>query len=169
MRFELTQRYQAHPDAVSRAYADPDLYPTLVGLPKLGGIEVVAADGDPATHLEVRFRFTGHLPAAVTAVVHPERLTWIQESVHDHVERSAKFRLVPDHYPDRLRCRGRFSITDHPGGSRRVVAGELQVKAPLVAGRVEHAIVSGLEEYLTAEAPAVDAWIAGAAGPDASG
>ena len=103
----------------------------------------------------------GHLPAAVTTVVHPERLTWVQETIHDHDERSARFRLLPDHYPDRLRCRGRFTITDQPGGSRRVVAGELQVKAPLVGGRVEQAIVSGLEEYLEAEAPVVDAWIRG--------
>ena len=129
MRFELTQQYDADADAVNRAYADPGLYPTLVGLPKLGGIEVVAHDGPPVTRLEVRFRFTGHLPAAVTTVVHPERLTWVQETIHDHDERSARFRLLPDHYPDRLRCRGRFTITDQPGGSRRVVAGELPVTA----------------------------------------
>jgi hypothetical protein len=159
MRFELIQHHDADADAVSRAYAEPGLYPNLVGLPKLGGIEVVAHDGPPVTRLEVRFRFTGHLPAAVTAVVHPDRLTWVQETIHDHAGRSARFRLLPDHYPDRLRCRGRFTITDRPGGSRRVVAGELQVRAPLVGGRVEQAIVSGLEEYLEAEAPVVDAWI----------
>ncbi|NLT26397.1 MAG: mannose-6-phosphate isomerase, class I, partial [Microbacteriaceae bacterium] len=44
--------------------------------------------------------------------------------------------------------------------------GDLEVRAPLVAGRVERAIVSGLEEYLVAEAPAVDAWIAGLADID---
>jgi hypothetical protein len=37
-----------------------------------------------------------------------------------------------------------------------VVSGDLKVRAPLVGGRVEAAIVSGLEEYLVAEAPAVD-------------
>lgn len=159
MHFELTQRYEADADAVDRAYADPGLYPTLVGLPKLGGIEVVGHDGPPVSRMEVRFRFTGHLPSAVTAVVHPERLTWVQETVHDRTDRSARFRLLPDHYPDRLRCRGRYAVSDHAGGSRRVVSGELQVRAPLVGSRVEQAIVSGLEEYLEAEAPVVDAWI----------
>ncbi len=159
MHFELIQRYDADADAVDAAYADPGLYPALVGLPKLGGIEVVGHDGPPVVRMEVRFRFTGHLPPAVTAVVHPERLTWVQETVHDHADRSARFRLLPDHYPDRLRCRGRYAIADQAGGSRRVVSGELQVRAPLVGGRVEQAIVSGLEEYLEAEAPVVDAWI----------
>ena len=164
MRFELTQRYDADADAVNRAYADPGLYPTLVGLPKLGGIEVVAHDGPPVTRLEVRFRFTGHLPAAVTTVVHPERLTWVQETIHDHDERSARFRLLPDHYPDRLSAKGGYRITAEGDGSRRVVSGELKVKVLFVAGKVEGAIVGGLEEYLRAEAPAVDAYLAGTTG-----
>ncbi|MBK6855496.1 MAG: DUF2505 family protein [Microthrixaceae bacterium] len=161
MNFRLVQHFESDAESVNRAYADPDLYPTLVGLPKLGGIEVVGADGDPAHHLEVRFRFTGDLPSAVTAVVAPDRLTWVQESIHDHAARSARFRLLPDHYPDRLRCRGNFQVDEVDGGSRRTITGELQVRAPLVASRVEQAIVSGLEEYLMAEAPALDAWIRG--------
>ena len=47
-------------------------------------------------------------------------------------------------------------------GAKRTISGELQVRASLLAGRVEKAIISGLEEYLRAEAPAVDRWIAGA-------
>ena len=39
-----------------------------------------------------------------------------------------------------------------------MVRGEL-IRAPFVAGKVEQAIVSGLEEYLIAEAPAVDTWL----------
>lgn len=159
MRFELTQRYRSPAREVSDAYADPDLYPTLVGLPKLGGIEVVAALGDPVTQLEVRFCFIGDLPAAVTAVVDPDRLTWVQESRPDHAAMAARFRLVPDHYPDRLRCRGAYTVADHPDGSHRVLRGELEVRAPLVASKVERAIISGLEEYLAAEAPRVDDWI----------
>lgn len=162
MRFELTQRYASPAAAVDRAYADPALYPTLVGLPKLGQIQVLthdSTDGEPAKRLRVRFHFTGSLPAAVTAVVDPDRLSWVQETEHDHDANRAQFRLVPDHYPDRLRCSGRFTVTQVGDGSVRRVTGELKVQALLVAGRVEQAIVSGLEEYLAAEAPAVDRWI----------
>lgn len=158
MRFELTQRYTAAADDVTAAYADPDLYPTLVGLPKLGGIEVLSHEADDATaRLRIRFRFIGDLPGAVTAVIDPARLTWVQETVHDLAAGTTAFRLVPDHYPDRLKASGTFRVLGDGTGSRRVVSGELKVRAPLVAGRVEQAIVSGLEEYLVAEAPAVDA------------
>ena len=162
MRFELTQRYTSTAAEVDRAYARPELYPTLVGLPKLGRIQVLAHDATedgPARRLRVQFHFTGDLPAAVTAVVDPDRLSWVQETEHDHSGGRAQFRLVPDHYPDRLRCSGRFVVADTASGSTRIVTGELKVQALLVAGRVEQAIVSGLQEYLMAEAPVVDRWI----------
>ena len=162
MRFELIQRYRSSADAVTRAYADPDLYPTLVGLPKLGGIEVLShAETDSTATLQIRFQFTGHLPGAVTAVIDPDRLTWIQETTHDLVAGTTAFRLVPDHYPDRLTSSGKFHIAADGDGSRRMVTGELKVRALLVGGKVEHAIVSGLQEYLEAEAPAVDAYLIG--------
>ena len=160
MRFEITQRYESTAGDVNAAYANPDLYPTLVGLPKLGGIEVLSHESTMATaRLSVRFRFIGHLPAAVTAVVEPQRLTWIQESIHDLAAGTATFRLLPDHYADRLEAAGTFAITDSGNGSQRVVNGELKVRVLLVSGSVERAIVSGLQEYLVAEAPAVDSWL----------
>ena len=109
-------------------------------------------------HLCMKFPCNNGAPKNAT-MCPPDLSTWPERNPMRNS--SARFRLLPDHYPDRLRCRGRFTITDQPGGSRRVVAGELQVKAPLVGGRVEQAIVSGLEEYLEAEAPVVDAWIRG--------
>lgn len=160
MRFELIQDYSSSADAVTAAYADPDLYPTLVGLPKLGGIEVLDHEADDArARLWIRFAFTGHLPGAVAAVVDPARLTWVQETDHDLVTGTTSFVLNPDYYADRLKASGSFRITERGDGSRRTVTGELKVRALLVAGRVEHAIVSGLGEYLTAEAPAVDRYL----------
>lgn len=160
MPFEITQRYESTADEVNRAYAAVELYPTLVGLPKLGGIEVLRQERtETSARMSVRFRFTGDLPAAVTAVVDPHRLTWVQESVHDLAAGTATFRLVPDHYADRLEAAGTFAITDTGTGSQRVVKGELKVRVLLVSGSVERAIVSGLEEYLVAEAPAVDHWL----------
>lgn len=160
MRFEIIQRYESSAPEVTAAYADADLYPTLVGLPKLGGIEVLEREGDAeSARLRIRFRFTGHLPGAVTAVIDPDRLTWVQETDHDLASGSTTFRLVPDHYPDRLKASGTFQVEPDGDGSRRVIAGELKVRAPLVAGRVEEAIVSGLREYLDAEAPEVDRYL----------
>jgi hypothetical protein len=165
MRFELTQHFTSSATDVDEAYADADLYPTLVGLPKLGGIEVLAhqRDGQRA-RLAVRFRFTGQLSAAVTAVVDPERLSWVQQSDHDLATGITTFRLVPDHYPDRLSASGRVTIRPtgagaQGAGAQRVITGELKVRALLVGGRVEHAIIEGLAEFLAAEAPAVDRYL----------
>lgn len=160
MRFELRQRFHHPVDEVDRAYTDPGLFPALVGLPKLGGIELVSRhEQDGRVRLSVRYAFTGDLPAAVTAVVDPERLTWVQESTHDLDGNAMTFRMVPDHYPDRLSASGTATFTAAGDGCTRLVQGELKVRAPLVAGRVERAIVEGLEEYLTAEAPAVDRYL----------
>lgn len=160
MRFEVTQRYESAASAVTEAYADPALYPTLVGLPKLGDIDVLDHESSAGrARLRIRFRFTGHLPSAVTAVIDPDRLTWIQETVHDLEAGTTTFRMVPDHYADRLKASGSFRVEAHGDTSRRIVQGELTVRALLVAGKVEHAIVSGLREYLMAEAPAVDSYL----------
>lgn len=160
MDFELTQTYGSAAAEVTAAYADPDLYPTLVGLPKLGGIDVLGheATGQQVS-LRIRFRFTGDLPGAVTAVIDPAKLTWVQETDHDLDTGITDFRLIPDHYPDRLKASGTFRITEDGAGAQRVLTGRLKVRAPLVGGKVEGAIVSGLEEFLAAEAPKVDAYI----------
>lgn len=167
MRFELTQRFTSPASAVDRAYAEPDLYPTLVGLPKLGDIEVLRHQHQPGpggdvvrATMAIRFGFTGDLPGAVTAVVDPDRLTWIQETEHDLVTAATTFRLVPDHYADRLAASGRAVVAPAGDGCTRTVSGDLTVRALLVAGKVERAIVSGLAEYLEAEAPAVDRYLA---------
>lgn len=166
MRFELTQRFASPAAAVDAAYADPELYPTLVGLPKLGDIEVlrheIRADEDgtaTGADLSIRFGFTGDLPGAVTSVVDPERLTWVQESQHDLGHGVTTFRLVPDHYADRLKASGRAAVSADGSGCTRVVSGDLTVRAMLVGGKVERAIISGLAEYLEAEAPAVDRYL----------
>ena len=167
MRFAVDQRFEAAADAVAEAYADPSLYAQLPETEKLGRPEVVhhELDGDRVV-LEVRYRFRGELSAAVRAVLDPSRLTWVERTVHDLRARRTSFELRPDHYPDRLSARGQLQVEPDPdgGGSRRRGEGELRVRAPLVAGSVERALVGDLRQHLAAEAPAVDAFVAGRAG-----
>jgi len=162
--FNLSQRIDAEAGAVAAAFVDPAYYVELATLPKLGTPEVLALehDGEKA-HLEVRYRFTGDLSAAVRAVVDPEKLTWVEVSDHDLVARRMSFVLKPDNYADRLSCRGRMrldSADDHSGTTVRRTQGELKVRALLVAGQVERAIVSGLREHLEAEAALLASWTA---------
>jgi hypothetical protein len=160
MDFAVIQDFDADADAVARAYASPELYPRLTGLPKLGTPEVVdhRVDGD-RVELQLRYRFVGDLSPAVTAVIDPRRLTWVEHSTHDLDRRTVTYRLVPDHYPDRLQSSGSCTLEPAGTGSTRTVTGRLKVKALVVGGAVERAIVSGLREHLADEVAVVDRFV----------
>jgi hypothetical protein len=161
VRFTIEQRFAAPVDAVARAYADPELYATFVGMRKLSKPEVVAhtVDGD-VVQLDVRYRFADELSPAARAVIDPAKLTWVERSTHDLAARRTKFTMLPDHYRDRFRCQGsyRFEPVDD-GSCARHGDADLRVKALLVAHAVEGAIVSGLEEHLDDEVPLVEEFL----------
>jgi hypothetical protein len=162
MRFTIDQELSVSPDAVARAYADPALYEAFQVLPKMSRPEVLshAEDGDIVT-LEIRHRFSGDLSPAARAVLDPSRLTWVEHATHDLRARTAEFTMVPDHYADRFRCSGTYRFEATPsGGTVRHCEGEIRVKALLVAGAVEGAIVSGLREHLADEVAVVEAFVA---------
>lgn len=162
MDFMLDQVFTAGGDALASAYASPELYEHLVGLPKLGPPEVLdhQEDGDKV-RMQIRYSFVGDLSPAVTAVVDPRKLSWVEHSVHDLAARRVDYVLAPDHYADRLQSSGSCAIGDRTnGGSVRTVTGRLKVKALIVGSAVERAIVSGLREHLAAEVALVDQFVA---------
>jgi hypothetical protein len=164
MRFQNEQRIAGSVEAVARLYTDPRFYEVLGELPKLGEPEVLERrEQGPVVHLAVRFRFTGNLSPAVTAVIDPAKLTWVEESVHDLTDCTVTFRMNPDHYADRLRSSGSVRYaSDGDGATRRLTEGELAVRVPLLmgggrtAGVVEQAIVSGLRDHFAAEVGVVE-------------
>lgn len=160
MRFDLTQRIAAPVDDVAAAYASADLYATVGGTEKLGPPEVLdRSESGGRVTLRVRYAFVADLAPAVTAVVDPHKLTWVEESVHDLAARTVQVTLHPDHYADRLRCTGTTRYTPTDDGTLRRLSGDIKVKVLLVGGQVERALVSGLQEHLDAEAPAVEAYL----------
>jgi hypothetical protein len=164
VQFDSEQPYRHDVEDVVDAYADPALYPGLPDLPKIGRPEVLdhRRDGD-LVHLDLRYAYTGDLPAAATAIIDPARLTWVQRTTVELRRQVSTVRLLPDHYPDRLSCAGTYEFAAEGGrtGCRRRVRGELKVRVPVVGRQVERALVSGLEEFLAAESGAVDRWIDG--------
>lgn len=162
MRFTIDQHFRASPDAVARAYADPDLYLALQNLPKMSRPEVLShqSNGDEVL-LQIRYRFSGNLSPAARAVLDPARLTWVEHATHNLVSRTTTFHMVPDHYGDRFRCSGSYRFEADGTGTRRHCEGDIKVRALLVAGAVENAIVSGLREHLTDEVAVVDAFLQG--------
>ena len=166
MRFHAEQRFTSPADRLLTLFTDADFYPTLRGLPSIGAPEIVdhSTSGD-TVRISLRQRYTGDIPAAALAFIDPGRLTWVEELVFDLDRRRATTRLLPDHYPDRLSCQGVYVFADVAGGgSTRRLEGELKVRAPLVGGRVEQALVSGLQEHAAAEQRLIEERLATPAG-----
>ena len=161
MRFDLEQRFRAPVARVEALFLDPELLDRLGELPGLGKPQLLGVDDEGETvRQRVRYRFTGRLSGAVTAVVDPAKLTWVQESLIDRHNFVADFEILPDHYPDRLRCAGTISYHEVSGGGcSRLTEGDLVVRFPLVAARVERAIIDGLRSYAKAEAKIVEEWL----------
>ena len=160
VRFTLEQRFSSPLEAVQSAFVDPTLLAELATMPRLGQPELVAQtdDGDTVQQ-DVRYAFVGDLSSAVTKVVDPARLTWVEHSELDRRTHRTTFVIRPDHYADRLTCSGTVTLDEQGDGTRRMVEGDLRVRFPLVAAKVERAIVAGLRDHASAEARVVQGWL----------
>jgi hypothetical protein len=160
MDFVIEQQLPGPPDAVERVLLDDAFVEARASLPNLGDPELLESsiDGTRARQ-RLRFRFTGELSSAVTAVIDTDKLTWVDDATYDLEAHTAEHRILPDHYADRLRCTYRATITADGVGARRTLDGSLKVRMILVGGKVEGAIVSGLREYAVAEAELLAKWL----------
>jgi hypothetical protein len=160
VNFAFEQVLPGRVDDVIDALLDPAFVSSLGDLPKLGAPEVLdqRRDGDIVVQ-RVRYVFTGELSVAVTRVIDPRKVTWIDETTYHLRAHRATFRIIPDHYAGKLRCEGTYSFTDVSTGTARRADGELSVRVPLVGRVVERAIVSGLEEHMEEEARLLAEWV----------
>ncbi|HET8931452.1 MAG TPA: DUF2505 family protein [Acidimicrobiales bacterium] len=161
MKSTDAQTIDASAEAAVLVLADPRFYLHRESSESIDAIELVdhLVDED-RVRLQIRFAFTGQLNAAARAILDPDRLTWIQSTEHDLATGRVVFTILPDHYRDRIRCRGRYRIApDGDGTSKRIVATELHVKAPLVAGQVERVLMDGLRNELEAQARAIPDYV----------
>jgi hypothetical protein len=152
MRFSLDQELPGDVDAVLAALLDPEFLRCLGDLPNLAPPMVLGQerDGDIVVQ-RVHYTFTGSLSPAVTRVIDPKKLTWVDETTYDLAARRASFRIVPDHYVNKLKCAGEYSFTARGATTLRHVAADLTVGVPLVGRVVERAIVSGLQDHMRTE------------------
>jgi hypothetical protein len=166
MRFALEQTFAGAVEDVLATFTDPDFLATLGELPKLDRPQLLeqTTEGD-VIRQRVRYRFTGTLSPTVTRVLDPSRLVWVDETAYDTAANTATFRILPDHYANRLTCAGTYRFTeDGDGGTVRHTEGDLRVSYPIVGRAVERAIVSGLTDHLRDEGRLVDRWLAGTFG-----
>lgn len=157
MRFRIVQEFDADAARVQAAYLDPAFLQTMGALPKLGAPELLdeEREGD-VVRRRIRFHFAGDLNSAVRAVVDPAKLSWIEESTTHLPERRTTWVIRPDHYADKLASHGESVLEPlSDAASRRTTTGEVKVKVFLVGGKVESAIISGMEEHAALERTAL--------------
>jgi len=161
MDFSLIQDISATVDQVEAALTDPGFLASMTELPKIGSVDVLeqTRNGD-TVHQRVRYLFTADLSGAVRRVVDPDKLTWIEVSSSDVAAHTASYAIEPDNYANLLQSAYDATITATGSGTRRVATGHVKVRVPLVGGKVEQAIVSGLQENSDAQAGLLTAWIA---------
>jgi hypothetical protein len=161
VNFRIEQRVAASPAAIDEALVDADFIAATAELPKVGGAELLEQQRDGTrVRQRIRYRFTGELSSAVTAVVDRHRLTWVDEADYDLAAHRSEHRIVPDHYGNRLQASYSSRLeADGDGATRRIAEGTVKVRMALVGGRVERAIVSGLEEHADAEAALLARWL----------
>ncbi|MCU1462102.1 MAG: hypothetical protein JWO37_2177 [Acidimicrobiales bacterium] len=162
MRFEVEHRFAAPIADVESAMADP-AFSEQLRLPGVAPLRVVDRrdDGD-VVHLRIAYELTAPLPSVARAVLGAGRLTWIQESDIDRSRHRTDFRIIPDVHAERLSCQGTYQLRADGGGTARLITGDLAVRVPLLAGRAERAIASGLLERLDVEADSLARWLAAA-------
>jgi hypothetical protein len=151
----------AHPPAaVQDALLDPDFLHTTANLPKLGGAEVLECTRSNGTaRRRIRYKFTAPLSRAVTSVIDPDNLTWVDDGQFDLTSFRSEHVLLPDHYADRLEAHYTTILTPNGDGAKWTLQGSLDVHAPLVGGKVAHVIVDGLHEAATAQGVLLDEWL----------
>jgi Protein of unknown function (DUF2505) len=163
VHLRLEQVFTATVEEVEAVFIDPNFIAGMAALPTLGRPELVdqRRDGDTVTQ-RVRYHFAGQLSPAVTRVIDPAKLVWVEEVVFDLAAHTAPFRILPENYADRLTCAGTYRFEpDGPDRSRRQADGELKVRYPLVGGAVERAIASGLAGHADQQAVLVSDWLDG--------
>jgi hypothetical protein len=163
MRFNVDQPIAAAVARVEEALVDRRFYKALASMPNIGDPEVLecAERGDDVV-LRVRYAFTGQLAAPARRVLDPAKLTWVVESAVDRPTRTTNFRMLPDHYANRLSCSGSYTLV--PRGEDRTIQrmeGELRVNYPVVGRLAERGIVVGLKEHVAQEAGIIERWVAG--------
>lgn len=160
MRFSLEQTVPGTVEAVLAALLDPAFITSLGELPMLHAPEVLSQERDGTIVVQrVRHRFAGTLPPAVTRVIDPKKVTWVDQTTYDLAAGRAEFHIIPDTYGNKLRCHGTYVFTARDGMTVRRSEGELKVSVPLLGRAVERAIVSGVLEHIEREGDLLATWL----------
>lgn len=111
---------------------------------------VVLASTDEGTVQRRTLRFTSknELPGVASKALGMKHLTYDQTTRFDRATGRLDWTVKLPVLTDRVRVEGRTVITDTPGGSRRVVDGQIEVSMPVIGGQIEKVVVGEFEKSM---------------------
>jgi hypothetical protein len=162
VHFEVRHDFAAPRAAVADVLCDPDFH-TRLDLPDLSRPVVVEHSVDGTTRrLRLRYEYIGQIDPIARKIVGARKLTWVQELRLDTDTYEGTLAFSAEADADRLHGEARVAIAELDRGERaqRRIAGDLQVRVPLVGSTAERRIVPGLVRRLDVEAAALSAELA---------
>ena len=161
MHLHLEHRIDAPLDVVERAALDPRFDAKLAGLPNVAERTVTRREdrADGTIHRVVRYRFTGAIPAPVVKAIGGAVIGWDEIADFDPRNHVWRFEIRPHVLPGRITCSGRYALEPADDATRRTVDVDVRVGVPLVGGRVEKVIASGLRDNMAAEAELLASYV----------
>ncbi len=160
MHFSTTNHFNGDTTQVIAALNDPAFYEWLDDLPDLATPEVVAhQSGRKESSISVRYRYIGNVDGFVKRLIGNEPLSWVQHTTFDLSSETAQFEIESEVASDLLRCNGTMELLTTEGGSVRNLEADLDVRIPLISGKVAGKLIPGIISRIDAEAGALDFWL----------
>jgi hypothetical protein len=162
VRFSIEHRFAASIEAVESAMTDPDFFAELRTMPGVEPPVLLSRRAESErVVLDVRYVFSGDLPSVARRILGRGELAWVQHSVVDLVHHRTDFTIEPVRHAGMLECAGVYLLRAESDHTIRTITGDLRVHVPLLAGRAERAITTGLVQRLDTESDVLQRWLAG--------
>ena len=160
MELSHTHRYAASPAAVQQMLTDAQFRRRVCERQKALTHDVTVTGTGPGAQVVVRQTQAMAGAPAVATKLTGDTVSLEQREVW-RTATAADLSISLPGKPVELR-NGRLTLTERPdGGCDQVVSGELRVKVPLVAGKLESLLSDVLRAGMRRQAEVGDAWLAG--------
>jgi hypothetical protein len=129
---------------------------------KEGGADVQVIEESEKSGARVRrIRVTGRrpLPGFAQKALGTERLSYVQEETSIPGAYKLRWKVVPDALPDRVVAEGTYELLSDGDGSIRAIDGTIDVRIPLVGGRIEKALAEELQKSYDRTALFAQRWL----------
>ena len=159
MKIAFRHRLPSPPET---AWGELQSAPYSEAVAKEGGADVQVLDESEKNGARVRrIRVTGKkpLPGFAQAALGAERLSYVQEETSIPGAYKLRWKVVPDSLPDRVVAEGTYELLPDGDGSIRAIDGTIEVRIPLVGGRIEKALAEELQKSYDRTALFAQRWL----------